>query len=108
VPLVRLHIPRALSGRLPRRAARAGLSTLSQPPLPIARLSLPARWEWRANKLVARLGGEAVDGLLYKPKGMHTTTFNQQVDEVQRNNDAAVGYRTRGIVALLARYSVTT
>ncbi|MDB4912584.1 MAG: hypothetical protein JWM95_228 [Gemmatimonadetes bacterium] len=62
-------------------------------------LSLAARWEWRATKIVARLGGEAYDGLLYKPRGMHTATFNRLVEEVQLNN-AAAGYRIRGIFGL--------
>ena len=33
----------------------------------------------RANKLAERLGGEADDGLLYKPKGMHEAIFNRLV-----------------------------
>ena len=62
------------------------------------RISTDARWERRAKKIVRRLGGEAEDGNVYKPKWMRWATFNRLMDDVQAWNDAAVGYRLRGLL----------
>jgi hypothetical protein len=53
------------------------------------RLSRRERWRHRAAKLVRRLGGEAEDGLVYKPKWMRWRTFNRLMEHVQLLNDAA-------------------
>jgi hypothetical protein len=56
------------------------------------RLLSPDRWSRRAEKIVARLGGEADDGLVYKPRGMHWRTFHRLMDLVNALNDASIGY----------------
>lgn len=68
------------------------------------RMTIDARWQNRANRIVRRLGGEADDGSVYKPKWMRWATFNRLMDEVQDWNDAACGYRLRGLMrAIQAR-----
>src|SRR5690348_8838194 len=61
------------------------------------RLTIDARWQNRANRIVRRLGGEADDGNVYKPKWMRWVTFHRLMDEVEDWNDAACGYRFRGL-----------
>jgi len=56
------------------------------------RLSMPARWDHRADKIVATLGGEADDGLVYKPRGMHWRTFHRLMDRVQELHDGSIAY----------------
>jgi hypothetical protein len=62
------------------------------------RLTVDGRWRHRANKIATRLGGEAADGLVYKPKRMRWATFDRLMDDVQTYNDAAFGYRVRGLL----------
>jgi hypothetical protein len=57
-----------------------------------------ARWENRANRIGRRLGGEADDGNVYKPKWMRWATFNNMMDDVRDWNNAAFGYRIRGLM----------
>ena len=62
------------------------------------RIAINARWENRANRLVRRLGGEAEDGHVYKPKWMRWATFHRLMDDVQDWNNAAFGYKIRGLM----------
>ena len=62
------------------------------------RMTLDARWENRANRIVRRLGGEAADGNIYKPKWMCWATFTRIMDDVRDSNNAAFGYRIRGLM----------
>jgi hypothetical protein len=47
------------------------------------RMTLDARWENRANRIARRLGGEADDRIVYKPKWMRWATFNRMMDDVR-------------------------
>lgn len=68
------------------------------------RMTIDARWQNRANRIVRRLGGEAEDGNVCKPKWMRWATFHRLMDEVEGWNDAACGYRCRGLMrAIQAR-----
>lgn len=64
-------------------------------------MTIDARWQDRPNRIVRRLGGEAEDGNVYKPKWMRWATFNRLMTEVQDWNDAACGYRLRGLMRAL-------
>jgi hypothetical protein len=62
------------------------------------RMTVDARIRRRANKIVLRLGGEANDGLVYKPRGMHWSTFHRRMNEVERLNNTAFDYVVRPLL----------
>lgn len=69
------------------------------------REAVARRWERRARRIVDRLGGEAPDGLVYKPHAMRWRTFHRLMDEVQQWNDRAFGHRIRGLSKLHSWHS---
>jgi hypothetical protein len=56
------------------------------------RETMTTRWQRRAERIWARLGGESfIDGHIHKPKGMHRRTFNRLMDEADDYWGGAVG-----------------
>ena len=83
---------------LPRGATRFRCRRCHQLRYRTQRMTIDARWQNRANRIVRRLGGEADDGNVYKPKWMRWTTFQRLMDDVQDWNNAAFGYQFRGLM----------
>lgn len=61
------------------------------------RLSTPSRWSHRAAKLLKRAGCSSEDSYYWRPKRMRWTRFIRLIDEAELLEDAAFGWRIRGM-----------
>ena len=61
------------------------------------RLSMPDRWLYRAQKLFQRAGCSSIDDYYWRPKRMRWERFNRLIDEAELNENAAFGWRVRGL-----------
>ena len=93
-----LYFPRQAQDLAPALACRMchGLRYRTQ------RLAPADRLEHRAACLVARLGGEAPDGLVYKSQRMRWATFHRRMDVVQALNGAAFALRLAPLLRILS------
>lgn len=55
------------------------------------------RWELRAHKLLARVGGKPGDEIFRRPKGMHERTFDRLLEQAFAFRDAAFAASYRSL-----------